>query len=128
MRLFGLSLYNDDVKLYEAVADPTRRRLLEVLALRECSAGELSALVAGEFGLSQPATSRHLRVLREADLVQVRVDGTRRIYALQPSGLREIDDWLSQFRQLWSTALTALEVEVARGRDAAHPTEDGDTA
>ncbi len=69
-----------------------------------------------EFGLVQPATSRHLRRLREAGLVRSRPDGSRRLYSIDPSGLRDIDVWLDQFRGLWSSALSALEAEVCRGK------------
>lgn len=103
----------------EALGDPVRRRVLELLVEGERSAGALTASVAEEFGISQPATSRHLRVLREAELVRCRVDGSRRVYAIDPSGLNEIDEWLQQFRNLWSSALSALETEVARGKRAA---------
>lgn len=110
-----LALYNGGVNTFEVLADPTRRRLLEVLAQGECSAGELGAVALTEFGLSQPATSRHLRVLRESGLVRSRVAGARRLYALEPAGFQDIDTWLEQFRALWTTALSALETEIARG-------------
>ncbi len=68
------------------------------------------------FQISQPAVSQHLKVLREAGLVSVRAEGTRRIYAVSPAPLREIDDWLQAFRSLWEPALDALETEIARGK------------
>ncbi|GAA1748467.1 metalloregulator ArsR/SmtB family transcription factor [Aeromicrobium alkaliterrae] len=110
---------------FAALADPTRRRLVEELGRGERTAGELAALARDEFGLSQPATSRHLRILRDAEVVQSRVDGARRLYTLEPQSLETIDDWLDQFRSLWSSALAALGTEVARGRRT--PTQDTTT-
>jgi len=107
------------VNTFGALADPVRRRIVEVLAQGERPAGDLTGVAAGEFGLSQPATSRHLRILRESGLVRSRVDGARRLYALQTDALRELDDWLGQFRSLWASALSALDTEVARGQRAA---------
>lgn len=112
------SLYNASVNTFAALADPARCRLVEVLAAGERPAGHLAAIAAEEFGLSQPATSRHLRILREAGLVRSRIDGTRRLYAIEPDALQEIDHWLDQFRALWASALSALETEVARGTQA----------
>ncbi len=114
-----ISLYNKVVNTFAALADPARRRLLEVLAGGERPAGSLTSVAAEEFGLSQPATSRHLRILRESGLVRSRADGARRLYALEPTSLRQVDDWLNQFRWLWASALSALDTEVARGQRAA---------
>lgn len=97
-----------------ALADPVRRQLLELLAGGEVAAGDL----AGRFPVSRPAISRHLRVLREAGLVTVRSDGKRRLYALDPRPLRQIDDWLEPYRDLWAQRLDALDTEIARGRRA----------
>ena len=97
-----------------ALADPTRRELLALLAGGEWPAGELAA----EFPVSRPAISRHLRVLREAGLVTSRIDGKRRLYALDPSPLRELDDWLEPYRRFWAQRLDALDTEIARGRRA----------
>jgi DNA-binding transcriptional ArsR family regulator len=97
-----------------ALADPTRRELVELLAAGELAAGEL----AHRFPVSRPAVSRHLRVLREAGLVRARVDGKRRMYALDPRPLRELDDWLERYRDLWAQRLDALDTEIARGRRA----------
>src|SRR4051794_15792759 len=93
---------------------PTRRELLRLLAAGERSAGEL----AGPFPVSRPAISRHLRVLREAGLVRSRTDGRRRLYALDPSPLRELDDWLAPYRRFWAQRFDALDTEMARGRRA----------
>lgn len=88
-----------------ALAEPTRRRIADVLRLRECTVSELVARV----GLSQPAVSKHLRVLREAGVVSVRVRAQQRIYRLEPGPFRELDAWLAPYRQLWSRHLAALE-------------------
>ena len=102
------------VEALAALADPTRRQLLALLAAGEVAAGEL----AGRFPVSRPAISRHLRVLREAGLVTARTEGRRRLYALDPGPLRELDDWLEPYRDLWAQRLDALDTEIARGRRA----------
>jgi DNA-binding transcriptional ArsR family regulator len=94
-----------------ALADPTRRRILELLADGDVAAGELSA----EFDVSRPAVSRHLRVLREAGLVQSRVDGQRRVYSLDARPLAELDEWLAPYRGFWAQRLDALDTEIRRG-------------
>ena len=98
----------------QALADPTRRELVALLARGERTAGELAA----PFRVSRPAISRHLRVLRESGLVRVRADGRERRYSLDPRPLREIDDWLEPYRDLWARRLDALDTEIARGRRA----------
>ncbi len=90
---------------FDLVADPTRRQVLDELRAHERSVGELVELLA----MSQPAVSKHLRLLREAGLADVRVDGQRRIYRLQPAGLRELDDWLAPYRAFWDDRLDAME-------------------
>jgi len=92
--------------VFEAVAEPTRRAVLDLLAGRERPAGEL---VAAFPALTQPAVSRHLRILRESQLVDVRADGTRRVYSLRPAALAELDRWLDTYRRFWGTRLDALE-------------------
>ncbi len=87
-----------------ALTDPNRRALLELLRERPRAVGEL----VGELGLSQPTTSKHLRVLREAGLVRARTDAQRRIYALDPRPLAELDRWLAPYRALWNERLDAL--------------------
>jgi DNA-binding transcriptional ArsR family regulator len=96
----------------EALADPTRRTIVELLAAGERSAGELAA----EFETSRPAVSRHLRVLREHGLVSAREHGRRRLYALEPAPLAELDEWLSRYRSFWTNRLDALDVELRRRR------------
>jgi DNA-binding transcriptional ArsR family regulator len=100
------------VELHAALADPTRRRILELLRDDEVSAGQL----ADEFAVSRPAVSRHLRVLREVGLVRSRVDGQRRLYALDPRPLAELDEWLEPYRHLWAHRLDAFDTEIRRGR------------
>jgi DNA-binding transcriptional ArsR family regulator len=103
-----------------ALADPTRRRIIELLAQRELSAGE----IAGRFEISAPAISQHLKVLREARLVRVRVEAQRRIYELDPDGLGELDTWLGDLRQFWRGRLDASERRlIKRARD-----DDGNEA
>jgi DNA-binding transcriptional ArsR family regulator len=106
--------YAYSVEAMAALGDPVRRELVDLLADGELSAGEL----AGRFPVSRPAISRHLRVLREAGLVTARTEGRRRVYALDPGPLRQIDDWLEPYRDLWAQRLDALDTEIARGRRA----------
>ncbi|MBC2931773.1 helix-turn-helix transcriptional regulator [Nocardioides sp. zg-1228] len=101
---------------FDVLGDPVRRRILELLAAGETSAGEVAAIVRGEFGISQPAVSQHLKVLREHGFATVRAEGTRRLYAVDPTGLREADAWVEQFRVFWEHKLDALGTEVARGK------------
>ena len=96
------------------LADPTRRRIVELLAERERSAGEL----ASHFDIARPGVSRHLRHLREGGLVSARRDGQRQIYRLEVDPLLEIDRWLAPIRAVWNARLDALDTEVRRGRRA----------
>ena len=93
---------------FAALSDPTRRGIVEMLAERERTAGE----IVERFDMTGPAISQHLKVLREAKLVSVRVDGQRRIHSLDPEGLHEIEAWLSRMRRLWEKRLSALEREL----------------
>ena len=90
---------------FVALADPTRRQIVESLAAGECSFGSL----AEQFEMSRPAVSQHLKVLREAGIVAARVDAQRRIYRLQADGLGDIDEWLARVRGFWSSRLDRLE-------------------
>jgi DNA-binding transcriptional ArsR family regulator len=101
---------------FDVLGDPVRRRLLEHLADGEASAGELTAVAQGDFGITQPAVSRQLRILREAGFVDVRPDRTRRWYRLRADGLRAADEWLARYRSFWDQRLDALETELVRGR------------
>jgi DNA-binding transcriptional ArsR family regulator len=95
---------------WSALADPHRRAALELLLERPRPVGELSE----RLGLSQPGTSKHLRVLREAGLVQVRREAQRRVYALDPGPLSELDVWLAPYRRLWNERLDALGEQLDR--------------
>jgi DNA-binding transcriptional ArsR family regulator len=90
--------------VWSALGDPHRRQVLDLLRDREWAVGEL----VGALGLSQPATSKHLRVLREAGLVQVRKQAQHRVYAIEPAPIADIDAWLAPYRQLWNARLDAL--------------------
>lgn len=102
------------------LGDPVRRRILELLADGEQTAGAVSEVIQAEFGISQPAVSQHLRVLRESGFATVRADGNRRLYAVDSAPLQEVDMWLERFRQFWSQRLDALGTELARGRRERH--------
>lgn len=93
------------MKAFAALADPTRERIVEELAGHDLTVNE----IVGRFRLSQPAISRHLRVLRQSGLVSVRPQGTARIYHLEPRRLREIDRWLDRYRRFWAGKLDRLE-------------------
>jgi DNA-binding transcriptional ArsR family regulator len=110
------------VHAFEVLADPVRRRLLELLSGGEVAAGELTAVVRAEFGITQPAVSQHLRVLREHGFAAVRPQGARRLYAVPTGAYDEVDQWLARYHGLWRRHLDALDSEIARGR---HPGSDG---
>ena len=101
---------------FEVLAEPSRRRILDLLRAEERSVGQL----VDQLALSQPAVSKHLRVLREAGLVTVRVDAQRRCYRLRLDPLRELDDWLAPYRRLWSDSLDALERHLDNLADKEH--------
>jgi len=103
------------VHAFDALGDPVRRRILELLSDGEQTSGALTSAIRAEFGISQPAISQHLRVLRESGLASVRAAGTRRLYALEPAPLREADAWLERFRGFWGQRSDALGTELARG-------------
>src|SRR5690348_385354 len=98
----------------QALADASRRTMLEILRDRSATAGEL----AEAFRIARPGVSRHLRVLREVGLVDVRQAAQRRIYTLRPEALVEVDEWLELYRALWRNRLDALHTEIARGKKA----------
>src|SRR5271168_4292813 len=93
------------MQVFSALADPTRAKIIEVLARRDLSAGEIAA----RFPVSRPAVSRHLRVLRKAHLVRSRGEAQRRVYSLNPAGLDQIDQWVKQCREMWNRRLDALD-------------------
>ena len=99
--------------VFDVLAEPNRREILQRLARCERSVGELEA----ELARSQPTVSKHLRVLREAGLVEARVDAQRRVYRLRTEPLRELDLWLEPFRRLWTERLDALERHLDRMPD-----------
>jgi DNA-binding transcriptional ArsR family regulator len=103
---------------FDVLGDPVRRRILDLLAAGESSAGEVVEVVGREFGITQPAVSRQLRVLRESGFATVRADGTRRLYSIDPGGLDDADRQLERYRSTWTAGLAVLHTEVARGRRA----------
>ncbi len=110
------------------LGDPVRRRILELLAGGERTSGAVCAVIQEEFGISQPAVSQQLKVLREHGFATVRPEGTRRLYAVKHDPLRDVDAWLDHFRRAWAQPLDALATELARGKRAArardhHPTK-----
>ncbi|ATG50932.1 transcriptional regulator [Brachybacterium vulturis] len=118
----------------DVLGDPVRRRILELLAdhgelgAPELGAGEIGEIVQPEFGISQPAVSQHLRVLREHGFATVRAEGRRRFYAVDSRGPQEAQEWLTPFERFWLPKLDALGTELARGKlqrrravDAASP-------
>jgi DNA-binding transcriptional ArsR family regulator len=98
-------LYIGAMSVFDVLAEPNRRRILDLLQPRECSVGQL----VERLELSQPAVSKHLRILREAGLVDVRVDAQRRLYRVRPDPLRALDDWLAPYRRMWASRLDDLE-------------------
>ncbi|MEL6364494.1 MAG: metalloregulator ArsR/SmtB family transcription factor [Pseudomonadota bacterium] len=103
---------------FDVLSDPVRRRILELLAESDRASGEIVGVVSDEFGITQPAVSQHLKVLRENGFATVTVDGARRVYALDAAPLAEVDAWLDGFRRFWEPKLEALATEVARGKRA----------
>lgn len=101
---------------FDVLGDPVRRRILELLTDGERAAGAITDVVGAEFGITQPAVSMQLRVLRDAGFADVRPEGRRRLYALRPDRLGEVDAWLEQFRGFWEQRLDALGTELRRGR------------
>jgi DNA-binding transcriptional ArsR family regulator len=112
------------VHAFDVLGDPVRRRILELLAGGEQTSGELCAVIQEEFGVTQPAVSQHLKVLRESGFAQVRADGTRRRYAVNAVPLQEVDAWLERFRSFWTPHLDALATELARGKRVRRIRED----
>ena len=101
---------------FDVLGDPIRRRILELLATGEQSSGAITSVIRAEFGISQPAVSQHLKVLRDNGFATVRAEGARRLYAVDDTSLREADAWLGRFRRFWAPHLDALATEVARGK------------
>ena len=103
---------------FDVLGDPVRRRILELLADGEQPSGAIAAIVQQEFGISQPAVSQHLRVLRDSGFATVRPDGARRLYAVGSEPFQAVDAWLEPFHRFWEQRLDALATELARGRRA----------
>ncbi len=101
---------------FDVLGDPVRRRILELLAEGEQTSGAVTAVVRAEFGISQPAVSQHLKVLRDSGFASVRAEGARRLYAVQPGPLQDVDAWLERFRRFWTPHLAALATEIERGK------------
>jgi DNA-binding transcriptional ArsR family regulator len=104
------------VQIFHVLADPVRRRIVEYLADGEFSSGSVTTTIRNEFGISQPAVSQHLKVLRDNGFTRVRIDGSRRIYKINPSPLKEFDLWLDKFRHFWESKLDDLAEEIERGK------------
>lgn len=109
---------------FDILGDPVRRRLIELLADGEITAGELTSVIQKEFGISQPAVSQHLRTLRESGFATVQPQGTRRLYALDPQALEEVDLWLNHVRSHWQPKFDALHTEIARGKQQRRKLDD----
>ena len=103
---------------FEILGDPVRRRIVELLGEGEQAAGEVGSTIQQEFGISQPAVSQHLRVLRENGFASVRSAGTRRLYAVDATPLQDVDRWLAPYRRFWEPRLDAIATEIARGKKA----------
>ena len=101
---------------FDVLGDPVRRRILELLAAGELSAGAIGDTIQNEFAITQPAVSQHLKVLRDNGFTTVRPEGQRRLYAVNGAALQDVDEWLSAFRRFWTPPLTALGTEIARGK------------
>ena len=106
------------MEAFDVLGDPVRRAILELVADGELAAGEIGSTIQPRFGISQPAVSQHLRVLRESGFLGVRPDGVRRLYSVDGQALRDVDAWLDRFRRFWEPPLMALGTELARGKRA----------
>jgi DNA-binding transcriptional ArsR family regulator len=104
------------VHAFDVLGVPVRRRILELLADGERTSGAVCTVIQEEFGISQPAVSQHLKVLRDNGFATVRSDGARRLYAVKPEPLQDVDAWLDTFRRFWTPHLDALATELARGK------------
>ena len=106
---------------FEVLRDPVRRRILELLADGERASGAVAEVIGREFGITQAAVSQHLKVLRDSGFASTRIDGPRRIYAVDTTPLQDVDAWLERFRRFWEPRLDALATEVARGKRSTRP-------
>ena len=101
---------------FDVLGDPVRRRILELIASGEMPSGAISSVIQAEFGITQPAVSQHLKVLRDSGFALVRPEGTRRLYAVDPGSFQEVDAWLDHLRGFWAQRMDSLETELARGK------------
>ncbi len=101
---------------FDVLGDPVRRRVLELLSTETLASGAIVNIIKDEFGIGQSAVSQHLKVLRDNEFAHVTIEGARRVYGLDTTGLQEIDVWLSPFRQFWIPKFEALATEVVRGK------------
>jgi DNA-binding transcriptional ArsR family regulator len=101
---------------FEVLADPVRRRILELLGSGEMASGEVVEAIGAEFGITQAAVSQHLKVLRESGFAKVHADAQRRLYSVDTAGLQAVDAWVGRFRNFWEPKLDALATEIARGK------------
>ena len=108
---------------FDLLGDPVRRRIVEILAVADRTSGEISRAIGSEFGISQPAVSNQLRVLRDGGVAEARPDGARRLYALRPDALDEAAAWVAQQQARWTHRLDALDTELRRG--VAHSEQEG---
>ena len=118
MTYISHTFYYRVVHAFDVLGDPVRRRILELLADGEVTSGAITQIVQAEFGISQPAVSQHLKVLRESGFATVRPEGTRRLYAADAAPFRELDDWMEHFRGFWDQRMDSLATELARSKRA----------
>lgn len=100
---------------FDLLGDPVRRRIVELLSAGERSAGDITDIIGEEFGISQPAVSNQLRILRESGFAIARPQGSRRLYVMRDDALDDVADWLERHRAAWNGRLDALELELRRG-------------
>jgi DNA-binding transcriptional ArsR family regulator len=110
---------------FEVLADPVRRRILELIGSGEMTSGEVVKAIGGEFRITQAAVSQHLKVLRESGLAQVRAEAQRRFYSVNTAGLQAVVTWIGQFGNFWEPKLDALALEIARGKRKRHVAPTG---
>lgn len=125
-----VALYNElrndgKMEVFQALADPVRRRIVETLGRGDRPAGELAQALHAEFGISQPATSRHLRVLRESGVAACATHGTERRYSLNVESIEDVAAWLDEVRRFWRHRLDALDTELLNGGPVTPPQEHG---
>jgi DNA-binding transcriptional ArsR family regulator len=102
--------------IFDVLADPVRRRILEMLGQGEMASGEVVKAIGAEFGITQAAVSQHLKVLRGTGFAKVRAVAQRRLYSVDAAGFQAVDEWVAQFRGFWEPKLDALATEIARGK------------